>query len=345
MKRSVQDIAHELGLSRNTVSKALNGKGGVSEKTRKLIFEKATEMNYRSFFLEYSNPTPSSSRGSIVLVTRNSVHSGFWLGVMNGLQSVLQENGYELVMGIMNNVTSNTAALPPQLFHPHVKGVILVEICNCKICEAITRLGLPTVTVDMPREYESLRESMDMVTMENRINVKRIVQQLIDQGKRHFAFAGELCGNTVGAGFQERFDALVETLHEAGLELDTERSFIQETEAQFMEPQHLVSRLKNMSVLPEVYICGNDWTAIQMINAMHYCSISIPDQVAIVGFDNITESATTIPPLTTIEIPREVLGAEAARCLLSRIENPNKPYLFLRCNTKLILRSSTGTAM
>lgn len=341
MKRAVQDIAAELNLSRNTVSKALNGKPGVSENTRRLIIEKAAEMNYRMFFSEHSQTTPTVSRGSIVLITRNSVHSGFWLGVMNGLQSVLLESGYQLVMGIMNDVGSDACSLPPQIYDSSVKGILLVEICNSKTCAAIARLGLPTVTVDMPRDYEVLRDSMDMVTMENRIPVQSIVRQLIAQGKRRFAFAGELCTNTVGAGFQERFNALNDTLNEAGLKLDEENSFLKETEAQFMEPAYLMKRLNTMKNIPEVFICGNDWTAIQMIHALHYCGISIPQDVAVAGFDNISESATIIPPLTTVESPKETLGKEAARCLLDRIRDPKKPFIFIRCNTKLILRAST----
>ena len=97
MNCTIQDIAHELNISRNTVSKALNGKGGVSEETKRLIFEKAREMNYRNILNETSVPASSSSQGTILFLTKASAdYSEFWVNVMKGIESVLTPCGTRL---------------------------------------------------------------------------------------------------------------------------------------------------------------------------------------------------------------------------------------------------------
>jgi len=340
MKCSIQDIARELNISRNTVSKALNGRPGVSSETRKLICEKANEMNYRSFLSEHEETQQAASRGSILFLTKASVHSEFWLSVMKGLEPVLEAGGYKLQLGVMSDEDMSSLQFPAQLKDPGVRGVILVEICNIQVVRKVLEFGLPAVTVDAPRGYEELAGAMDIVTMENKLNIRALARKLIERGARRFSFAGDLKGDNVGAGFQERFDALDETLRENGLKLDMECSFVDETNQQFMNFSYLVSKLEEMPSMPEVYFCGNDWTAIQLMHAIRYCGYSIPDDVAVIGFDDISESANTIPALTTIDTPKEYLGAAAANCLVERIANPSKPYAFIRYATKLVLRSS-----
>jgi LacI family transcriptional regulator len=340
MKCSIQDIARELNISRNTVSKALNGRPGVSSKMRQLICEKANEMNYRSFLSEHEAAQKAASRGSILLLTKASVHSEFWLSVMKGLEPVLEAGGYKLQLGVMSDDDMRSLQFPAQLKDPDVRGVILVEICNIQVVRKVLEFGLPAVTVDAPRGFEDLSDVIDIVIMENKRSIHALVRKLVEQGARRFSFAGDLKSDNVGAGFQERFDAVDEALRENGLKLDMDCSFIGETNQQFMNFSYLVSRLEEMPSLPEVYFCGNDWTAIQLMHAIRYCGYSIPDDVAVIGFDNIKESANTIPALTTIDTPKEYLGAAAANCLVERIANPVKPYAFIRYATKLVSRGS-----
>ena len=104
MNCTIQDIARELNISRNKVSKALNGKGGVSEETKRLIFEKAREMNYRNILNETSVPASSSSQGTILFLTKASAdYSEFWVNVMKGIESVLTPCGYTLTLGIITD--------------------------------------------------------------------------------------------------------------------------------------------------------------------------------------------------------------------------------------------------
>lgn len=341
MKCTIKTIAEELNLSRNTVAKVLNKKEGVSEKTKKLVLDKARELNYRSALSKNCEPAISPSTDSILLLTRASVnYSVFWINVMKGIESVLAQHHYSLNIGIMDDNDMHTLTLPANIHSSSVKGIILVEICDIRVCQAILKLDLPTVTVDMPREYRDLFGKIDIVTMENKSHIQRLTQELIKRGFQRFAFAGDLYSSNVGSGFQERYDALCDTLKENRLNLDLECSLLTETDQQFMNSNYLVNRIKKMKHLPDIFICGNDWTAIQIMHAAQFLGYIIPKDFSIMGFDNIAESEHTFPPLTTISTPKEQLGIAAATCIINRIQNPDTPYVYSQYMTTLIPRKS-----
>lgn len=342
MKCTIKSIAEELNLSRNTVAKALSGKGGVSEKTRSIIQEKAREMNYRTVI----GKTPSdisSVPSTILFLTRASVnYSDFWVSVIKGIESVLKKHDYTLALGIMEDKDMKEFRFPANLQNPAVKGIIMVEICDPAVCEAVLQYRLPTVTVDMPRDYDRVIGKLDIVTMENKIHIRRLVTDLIANNCRRFAFVGDLHSSNVGLGHQERYETLCETLEKHGLSLDTESSILTATDQQLMNSNYLVSYFKQLKHLPDVYFCGNDWTAIQVMHAAQFLGYSIPRDFSIVGFDNITESQHTIPPLTTISTPKEQLGIAAANCILDRIQNPDIPHVYMQYMTSLIWRGSVN---
>jgi len=343
MNCTIKDIAKELDLSRNTVSKALNGSPGVSAETRKKIQEKAREMNYRQFLIDNSLSKPMTNQGSILFLTRASADfSEFWVKVMKGIESVLSENGYQLVLGVMNSEDLENLRFPAILTTSNIKGIIMVEICETRVCNALLEYNLPTVTVDMPSNYSELIGKLDIITMENKINVSHVVNKLIKKGYSRFAFAGDIYSENVGRGFKERYESLLGTLENSNLSLDIDCSFCYETEKDFMNVNYLADKIKKFPSLPQVYICGNDWTAIHLMHTIQHLGYKVPHDVSIVGFDNIPDSAKCTPSLTTIDTPKEHLGITAANCILQRIKDPKVPYVYSQYSTQLILRNSTN---
>ena len=342
MKCTIKDIAAALQISRNTVSKALSGSPGVSDATRMMILEKAREMNYQSSIMEYNSSASSIMHGSILFLTRASAnYSEFWTNVLKGIESVLRPNAYNLVLGIMTENDLKNLQFPSAINDSMIKGIILVEICDERVIHALLNYNIPIVTVDMPRDYEQIMGKLDIITMENKINLKQFISELINKGARRFAFAGDVYSSNVGRGFQERYDALCETLKTYQLKLDNECSLLYETDDKFMDFTFLIKRIKKMQTLPDVFICGNDWTGIQLMHALQFLGYRIPKDVSIVGFDNIPESGKVHPPLTTIDTPKEQLGISAANCIIQRIKKPDIPYVYAQYTTSLIIREST----
>jgi LacI family transcriptional regulator len=97
-----------------------------------------------------------------------------------------------------------------------------------------------------------------------------------------------------------------------------------------------------MPEIPDAFICASDRQAYLLISALHKMSLSIPGDVAVVGFDNLPATTRSVPPLTTVEAYSEYQGKMAVKKILDRLECPEKPYEFTQYETTLILRESTG---
>lgn len=348
MKCTIKQLAEELNLSRNTVAKALKNSNEVSSKTKQLVLNKARELNYnninKELFSESGDVTSPSNvnNGSILFLTKTyAPDSEFWTAVLTGIESILSNAHYHLVIGIMSESDLKKMDFPTALKDPSIKGIILVEICDGAICNALLQYNLPIITVDLPKDYNPALDMIDIVTMENKRNIHRIVNHLISKGAERFAFVGDIYSANVGRGFQERFDALQECLSDNHLELDRKHCLLTETPDEFQDFQMVVKKLQHMASVPDVFICGNDRTAIQLIYALQFLGYQIPKDVSVVGFDGIPASERITPSLTTIQTPKKYLGIAAARQMLERIQYPNSPHSYMEYETKLIIRDST----
>ena len=348
MKCTIKQLAEELNLSRNTVAKALKNSNEVSSKTKQRVLNKARELNYnninKELFSESGDVTSPSNvnNGSILFLTKTyAPDSEFWTAVLTGIESILSNAHYHLVIGIMSESDLKKMDFPTALKDPSIKGIILVEICDGAICNALLQYNLPIITVDLPKDYNPVLDMIDIVTMENKKNIHRIVNYLISKGAERFAFVGDIYSANVGRGFQERFDAIQECLSDNHLELDRKHCLLTETSDEFQDFQTVVKKLQKMASVPDVFICGNDRTAIQLIYALQFLGYQIPKDVSVVGFDGIPASERITPSLTTIQTPKKYLGIAAARQMLERIQYPNSPHSYMEYETKLIIRDST----
>jgi LacI family transcriptional regulator len=346
LKCTIHDIARETGYSRNTVSKALKGRSDVSKRTIEIIVQKAKEMGY---FTDDNNTennneknTPQINKGAILFLTIDHANdSEFWSSVLTGIDSILSKNGYQLTISTLSKEDINVGRLPNQIFDPNIKGVIVVEMNFHQIWDPLLKLNIPIVTVDAPKNHEYLIGKCDIIMMENKSNISGITQLLIKEGRNDFAFIGDLFSPNTGYGFKERYTALVNTLDTYHLTLNENCSIIHDTDKIFNDFNSILKAIKQMESLPHVFICGNDWLAIQLIYGLQTLGYSIPKDVNVVGFDNISASERISPSLTTISTPKVYLGTMAACRIIERIENKNIPCVIAKYSTKLILRNST----
>lgn len=94
--------------------------------------------------------------------------SEFWTTVLTGIESILSSANYHLVIGIMSENDLNNLEFPSALKDPSIKGIIIVEICDEAVCDALTKYNLPIVSVDLPRNDTMSLENIDVITMENK---------------------------------------------------------------------------------------------------------------------------------------------------------------------------------
>lgn len=339
-KVTIQDIADALGLSRNTVSKALNNTGVLAEETRQKILEKAAEMGYRRF-IYLSQPSSSAGENTeiqeLALITQNMPYgSHFGTYALNTFQEKISRNNYRLSMFPVRDTEISSLQLPMGFNKEKTAGILCLEMFDPEYIEMLDTLGIPLLFIDTAADTDMTRIRADFLLMENHLSVFNLTDTLIQNGYRNLAFAGEPehCRS-----FNERYQGFMHALSVNRLTPSTSQ-FTGRTV--FDTPRDLEEAVNRLIQLPDVFVCANDFVAIDLIRALKKHGIRVPKDVLVTGFDNSTESRIIDPHLTTVDIPSSKMGYIAADLLLSRIKEPDTPYRIMHVRTTLKFRASTG---
>ena len=341
-KITVQDIADELGMSRNTVSKALNNTGLLAETTKSKIIQKAIEMGYKQF--TYMNTSPASSKPivnkDIALLTcsmPNSTHFGS--NLLSGFEKKISNLGYRLSMYMIRDNELNSSTLPFNFNPELIDGIICIEMFDKHYSKLICDLGIPTLFIDSSSNLENEPLSSDILLMESYHNIYSITKNLINHNITNIGFVGDIfhCQS-----FYERWQGFCSALSNSGISLDINNSILENDREPYSNAEWLGNKIVQIPALPQAFICANDFIAIDIIKALKYKNISVPDDILVCGFDDSAESRLIEPHITTVHIPSYEMGDIAANLLLSRMENPSLPFrtTYVRTDTKY--RESTG---
>ena len=339
-KVTIQDIADELGLSRNTVSKALNNTGVLAEETRQRILEKAAEMGYRRF-IYLSHPSSSSEENveikELALITQNMPYgSHFGTYALNTFQEKISRNNYRLSMFPVRDTEISSLQLPKGFNKEKTAGILCLEMFDPEYIEMLDTLGIPLLFIDTAADTDMTQIRADFLLMENHLSVFNLTDALIQNGCRSLAFAGEP-GHC--RSFNERYQGFMHALSVNKL-TPAASQFTGRTV--FDTAQHLEETVRRTLQLPDVFVCANDFVAIDLIRALKKHGFRVPEDVLVTGFDNSAESRIIEPHLTTVDIPSSKMGYIAADMLLSRIKEPDTPYRIMHVRTTLKVRESTG---
>ena len=356
-KVTIQDIADALGLSRNTVSKAINNTGVLAEATRDKILRKAVEMGYKQFsyvklpdagkengFIELSSEALSKEGVISFLIGHNLGSSHFASTMLDRLQRELSGQGYSSMTYRVTKEHIKSLTLPSGFSPPRSDGILCIEIFDPDYAELICSQGKPTLFVDGPSAYVGKKLQADLLLMDNRTELSTFVAQMIEKGITSFGFIGEIyhC-----ISFYERYLALRETLMRHSIPFD--KTYLLSTtsgrenwrETYQIYTDYLADRLKGLSSLPQVFLCTNDFIAIDALKCFRKLGIRVPEDVLLCGFDDSPESRVITPRLTTVHIHSQIMGYTAASLLLSRIREPSLNLRTVHTETTLHLREST----
>ena len=204
-------------------------------------------------------------------------------------------------------------------------------------------LGIPVLLVDSPAPCFKKPLEADILSMDNQSNIYLFIKEMIRRGKTKIGFIGEYlhCQS-----FFERYSAYRNAMYLSGLPCPDEYSIIRNKEGirnpSFEEYQeYLVECLQKLEHLPDVFLCSNDFAAIDIIQALKKLGYSVPNDVYLCGFDDSPESKIITPTLTTIHIHSQIMGYMAVNLLISRINEPSLNYRTVHTETTLIYREST----
>lgn len=372
---TIQDIADALGVSRNTVSKAINNTGILADSTREKILQKAIEMGYKQFsYVTLSGPSANPARaeltlspeggstdaltspgvlpqtqgfgGMIALFTTTPLgNSHFASTMIDKFQREISGLGYNLTMHRVSHTNLEQMTLPAAFNMEMTSGIICFEMFYPAYSDMLCGLGLPILFVDSPASICNSTLKADRLLMDNRSDIYAFVNEMVLRGKKRFGFVGEYLHCM---SFFERYMAFREALTMLGIPCQEEYCLIGNNRSGNPYPSsedyqaYLMEQFQALKTLPDVFLCANDFVAIDVLQVFRKLGISVPDDVYLCGFDDSPESRVITPPLTTIHIHSQIMGFSAAHLLISRIREPSLNYRTIYTETSMIYRESTG---
>ena len=337
-KITMKQLADRLGISVNAVSLALNNKEGVSEKTRRQILQLANETGY----LEQSNKYNKafSSKNICVLIRKiyfQDMH--FYSRVIYGIESQADQMGYDVIIQFMDDEIN----VPSCVENRKVTGIIIVGAVEKERIEMLGAYGIPMVVVDST----TYGYQVDSVLSDNRSGAFFAVDQLIRNGYRKIGFFGDL---DYSLSIKERFFGYAEAM--AGIMEDgsmqtallecMKYSLLRNIEQHVLSKntEAIAERLRTAEKLPEVFMCSNDRAAILLMNALRAQGYRIPEEIGIVGFDDMEISTMVVPALTTMHIAKKNMGMKAVQTLQWRLQNRKAKQEKIILPVEMVVRDS-----
>lgn len=336
---TIKDIAKKLNVSPATVSLALNGRPGVNEQTRENILSLAQELNYIGNIGENKTFKRRTQKnfGNIGFLVykrygRVITDSEFFTALISSVEQAARVQNYTILLTycIGDNEISNTIKL---LKSSNLVGLLILgtELAE-EDAELFYQLNLPIIILDC----DILGCELDTVTIHNADGIWRGMKYFYEQGHRDI---GYLHSSFSIRNFEQRRLGYENCLEKFCLDRDSQKIFLVEPtiEGTFAD----ICELVNQGIkFPSAIIADNDLIAIGAMKAFAQCGIKVPDDVSIIGFDDIPMTSIIEPQLTSVHVSCEALGDLAIKQLLRRKKNSSAVPKRISIATSLIIRSS-----
>ena len=338
MSSTVKDVAKLAGVSATTVSLVMNGKSGISQETRTRVMQAAKT-------LKYSQRSARTAKGDALGTLRflkiakhghtvNRDHNTFISDYIDGMSREASASGYKLE--IVSFEGESVEAIVSSLAGTSVDGLIVL---GTELTEQDIKLlqTLPTPLVVIDSFFDVLE--CNFVSMNNKDAVYKIIAYFVECGFRNIGF---IASNVQTVNFQLRKEAFVEGMKAFGLNFSL-RDIVTVDSTYDGAYQDMLSKLNNGLVVPECYFCTNDIITYGCIKALREFNVRIPQDISVIGFDNLPMSATMEPPLTTIDVSKTKIGYLAIRLLDELIHADDKqPAVKILVGANLVVRDSVA---
>ena len=325
----LQDIAREVGISVNTVSKALNGKPGVNQQTRRRVLDVAEKMNYKPNYLARSLRGMSSN---IIGVIVDDADSPYFIEVVKGINDEALELGYYVFLFNSGMSRERELMALEMLQRIRVKGIILhpTELDE-EMISHIDKAVVPIVMIDVVNN----NLKFDNVCNDDRLGMKEITRLVLSQSYHNIVFLN-IRENSAPA--TERLAGVYDALTETG----KDKSTIKVYSNTHKNAYGLTRGLMLQPNRPDCLLCANDMVATQAMEAIFDVGLSIPDDVAITGYDDVPYARVLRVPLTTVSQPKVLAGSQCVSLLHQRIQStgPDHPVRLI-LKPEIIARKST----
>jgi LacI family transcriptional regulator len=311
MTYTIKDVAKKANVSIATVSRVLNNQGGYSPKTKEKVLSAIKELGYQPNALARGL---INKRTETIGILIPEVSNMFAAKIFHGVENAAHQRGSSAIVCNTDSNGEKTMKYLKVLHEKRIDGVIFVsEILKKEYYEAISSMNIPIVLVST----ESNRYQLPYVKVDDRRAAYTAVEYLINKGHRKI---GMISGNKYDliAG-QPRIDGYKEALVSNNIPVN-EKYIVSAKGFGFKDGFENLPRLLHAAPDITAIFVASDEMAIGAISAAYNMGIKIPDDLSVIGYDNLPLAEMSIPPLTTVEQPLEQMGETAANMLFTMIE-------------------------
>jgi LacI family transcriptional regulator len=331
---TIYDIANKLNLSPSTVSRGLRDNPLISERTKQRIIETAKQMGYQQNTFA-SNLRKNKSNTIGVVVPR--LDSYFMSKVISGIEKIANQNGYNLIINQSEESGKKEGRCVETMYNSRVDGLLMSISSGTRDLthlDIINKKGIPIVFFDRTEEFaDSIA-----VLIDNFQAGYEATMHLLQEGCRRIMHLG---GRLDRNAYSERHRGYETALKEYNISIDKE--LIISSDLTEESGREAVDNLLSLNPRPDAVFAANDTSAVSVICELKRKGIKVPEDIAVVGFNNDPISRVIDPNLTTVNYPGDKMGELAATTLLNQImsKENNVDLKTIILNHHLIIRESS----
>jgi len=325
------DVAREAGVSLQTVSRAINNKGEINEETRKGILEISNRMGFRPSGVARSLATKRTTTIGLVVT---DITNPFFSGIARGIEDIAYSHSYNIFLCNTGEDVAREETALDSLLEKEVDGLIL---CSSRLEQANLekRIKEFRYVVLINRNLDQPINGVATITIDDALGAEMAVSHFVSRGHKKIAL---LAGPQKSWSGKNRLQGYQASLKKHGLEYDPEIILYcdPDTQCGYQTTSQLLIKRSDVTAI----IAYNDLVAVGALQACHELMRTVPDEIAIIGFDDIPLASYVTPPLSTIRIPKQEIGSAAMRTLIDAMETEEITSSKIIYKPELVLRSS-----
>ena len=330
---TIYDIAKELDISAATVSRGLNDHPAIKKETRRKIHDAARRMGYQQNIFASNLRKRKTNTIGVVIPHLNSY---FTSTVIAGIEKVANQAGYNLIISQSLESVKKEKANVNTMFNSRVDGLLVSLASDTEDIDHFQFLlqkGIPLIFFDRVIE----NPECTCIVINNFQAGYEATKHLLEQGCRRIV---HVAGSRRSSVYEGRYSGYKQALTDFGLEFDP--SLVLFPDLRDTEPGKIARTILAMNPLPDGIFTANDTSAAACISELRRTGVSVPDDVAVVGFNNDLLSRVIEPALTTVHYPGQEMGEVAARTLINKLNNlPNDSLNTIVIQHELLVRDSS----